>query len=518
MSKHPDIVSLIHSLKRRFSMQIPKPQSKSFDLLLSTLYSSPASEILSLKSSLISDLSDQPRLLNDVLTLLHCCHLQSLLSEDHPPLSKAYSILSVLTLLAARTDTIVDSVCSNMESIISEFIAHADSLATVMQWLKFLEILEDKVGYNPSSCRLTLETRVPKIAFEEIAKENCDLLEVTRVMNELAKNDRLNLKDMRGIVVDNVLSCVPGLEANDEYWRISELLGVVREGEEVASKAERETVQYYYQKYGATETEPGGIIKEYKENSEAMRAMDLAFVQLGPGKKYASADKQTVLMVRQGQVNSKNRENARVAQYKISANTGFAKEIERLRKMPRCPNLLFLYGFFECRFKDIPHLLVVTEQYDKKSTLWHRLKTSQPIDYRLVAKGLLTALAAIENSGLSHRQVNPKTVIYEPGSVKLTLGSSLPLHCSYKNFHSFLAPELTNVLFNKKKQEKVRFIKADVYSFGATLFFAIAKCEYSDEKDLARLPPDPLSTVIASCLHPDPSSRPLFSSLLTSLF
>ncbi|MFC5747965.1 serine/threonine-protein kinase [Actinomadura rugatobispora] len=185
---------------------------------------------------------------------------------------------------------------------------------------------------------------------------------------------------------------------------------------------------------------------------------------------------------------------------RAGSHATFLKETTTARKVaPFCTARILDVG------KEAGTPFVVTEFIDGPS-LRERVEEggalAGPELYRLVV-GTATALAAIHMAGVVHRDFKPGNVLLGPDGPRVidfgvarTLDATLTATSSVIGTPSYMAPEQ---LVGKPVTPA-----ADVFAWGATLAYAANG-------------PGPLRTLLAQCLHKDPTRRPASRAILLHL-
>jgi serine/threonine protein kinase len=133
-----------------------------------------------------------------------------------------------------------------------------------------------------------------------------------------------------------------------------------------------------------------------------------------------------------------------------------------------------------------------------------------------LAAGLVEALASIHRAGIVHLDLNPGNVLLTADGPRVidfgiaveTRSGLVALGGTPAGTRGFMPPEqVAGVAVGAA---------SDVFSFGATLAYACTGPQQSGEA-LTGIADDPLRTVIADCLRPDPTARPTVPELADRL-
>jgi predicted Ser/Thr protein kinase len=167
---------------------------------------------------------------------------------------------------------------------------------------------------------------------------------------------------------------------------------------------------------------------------------------------------------------------------------------------------------------EIHGIYYFTMQYIDGETLKEHVERSrEPISPRQAAAWMQTlaqALHTLHASGHIHRDIKPSNLMLDKkgflylldfGLVKIKSEGQLELtHVGGFGTRGYLAPE---------QETDARGVtpKADIYSLGATFYFALTGRNWDEAKDKSPWPksvPVPLREICLNCLDPDPEKRP----------
>ncbi|OMJ81009.1 hypothetical protein SteCoe_18622 [Stentor coeruleus] len=518
MSRHTELYSLIYqTLKKTISSQIPRPKSANLDILLDKLYKNDPNSILSLEEGIINDLGNNLELLNEALTLSRCCYFLSLTESETRSLQEAEMMFDIIQILESRPDFIIENTLSTLESNIIRDIAKSENLQQLTQWYKYLLKIENTFpAYKVSHGIMTVELKVFPLVLDQIERGNCDINDLLRIVYELSKDPRFNLENLKIITVDHGLTRIGELETQEKYWEISKTLGVIRENNIVESM--KASYDYYDRKYKAlsSEDDENGTIFALKKEVVRDKVREFINVKVNRAIAWKNADENVFVIKRSGTINLKGRHEVSVFQYSIKGEeeVRFDAEEKRAEKIKtKHDNVLGFVGMFRCKLNNVENLFVVTEPIGKKNSLNHIIKNKHDFDAKQLIRETCAGLAYLESSGVSHRKVNPYNIFFIDGVFRLSFGTSFLYIRENTNEEKFLAPEIKDILANPHEKKPLSFVRADIYSFGATIFYAITEKFYENEMNLNDIKDNKVKMILASALDKKPSARLLFKEL-----
>lgn len=518
MSRHTEIYSLIYqTLKKTISSQIPRPKSANLDILLDKLYKNDPNSILSLEDGIINDLGSNLELLNEALTLSRCCYFLSLTEIETRSLQEAEMMFDIIQILESRPDFTIENTLSTLESNIVRDIAKSENLQQLTQWFKYLLKLEKTFpAYKASHGIMTIELKAFPLVLDQIESGNCDINDLLRIVFELNKEPRFNLGNLKTITVDHGLTRIAELETREQYWEISKTLGVIKESDMVESM--KASFEFYDRKYKAvsSEDDENGTIFAFKQEVVRDEVRELINVKISRAIAWKNGEENVFVIKRNGTINVKMRPQVSILQYLIKGEEEFrfAAEEKRAEKIrAKHENVLGLVGIFRCKLSNLESMFVVTEPIGKKNSLNHIIKNKCDFDTKQLIRETCAGLAYLESSGVSHRKVNPYNIFLIDGVFRLSFGTSFLYIRENTNEEKFLAPEIKSMLENPLDRRPLSFVKADIYSFGATIFYALTEKFYENETNLNFVKDSKVRVMLASALDKKPSARPLFKEL-----
>lgn len=507
-----EIYALIHqNYINKLTSQLTDPtseaKSEGFDRLIKEYYEIPFKELLELKYQIIKDLGTSPAMCSLAMNLLQCCYFLSVIREKKHSLEDIKPIYKVFQLLSGIKNFDVIGCCNRLESAVIPDLLEVNNLKDMIEWISFFDLIEKDFDFNATISNVVIENRCRVIVDEMVCNMDLDAIDLLRDINQLQGKFGLNVQRLLEVSAGFALEKIKILENEEKYWEISEILDTF--STEKISKNTKKKIEFYERKYGKLAPEK----KELEAQTE-FEVTDFFQVNFGETVFYkTNADRNVGLTIKQGNLNTAKKEKVTIYQYGIYGdfNQKFLLEKDRLKLLSNFPNQMKVYGYFQYALKNIETFFIVTE-YEEKS-LNDQIK-SVKIDLKCLISDLLNLLVKFEKNAISHKNINPSNIFYTNGSYKLTTGTEMIIFQSASFACSFLAPELKSLSNDDDHYHPISFIKADIYSFASTIYYACTQKSYTENSNLNLIKEKWLQDLLGPALSERASSRGSFQEIL----